>query len=161
MNVSWTRAWPFLFVHFCPPQTSLHHFLYSATHNRTPLPVTVTPSTFRRLWCAVLYYTPAIYLLCYYNIYFTIRVPPDTVCARLYSLVVFILLYVIILLSSSFSFLFFRIPRLTNCRLYVTPRFNKRNIYRGDFFYATLVLYYIIMIYVRGPESVPKFGPCN
>lgn len=67
MNVSWTKAWPFLFVHFCPPQPPRIPPAHGYRSTATP-----PSSAAVAVWCAVLLYTPAIYLLCYYNILYYI-----------------------------------------------------------------------------------------
>lgn len=131
MNVSWTKAWPFLFVHFCPPQPSPPPPL---TCTGTQLPVSPPPPISSVVACYYIYllYTYYIIIIYYYitlrYVYCSGRRYNNIVCVFLLRRFFFFHCYVTLFLSSfSYFFLlkrvlfvpFSHIPRLTNCsRLY-------------------------------------------
>lgn len=174
MNVSWTGAWPFLFVHFCPPQPPPPTYAHTPAHK--PHPVRRlhrshgTPLSSASDSVSCYYYTPAIpttIIVIYFTIlYYVFWTPVCVWC-------VFTLLYcyVILLLSSSssssfFFFFFFHIHSFFVfldwptadyiCHTTAIPRTS--SLLQLLLCCPRVLCYYDI--YARGPEPEPKFELC-
>lgn len=132
----------FIFVHHRPPSTLSYTLRHTQSHAATGHgnPFHLPPSVV----CRVIIHRLYTYYVIIIYIFHDTCTAGHHLCASVFPRRFYIVVrYNIIIIV--LSFLFFRIPRLTNCRLYVTPRFKTRSIYRSDFFYATLVLCVILL----------------